>query len=120
VLSLTGRAATGEQDDYPDSSGGPVYGTGETRHTEHDDLAVGARLQLGEAPERRQQVAIGVSHRGQDRASPAVFPLVPESVERTTFTRLHLAWQLPLALDARTTFDVGASGEGEWVRTEAC
>jgi outer membrane cobalamin receptor len=113
-LSVTGRAATGEQDDYPDSSGGPVYGTGEIRHTEHDDLAVTARLQLGEAPPRRQQLTIGMSRRGQDRTSPAVFPQVPESVERTTFTRLRAAWQLPLALGARTSLDVGASGEGEW------
>ena len=118
-LSLTGRAATGEQDDYPDSSGGPVYGTGETRHTEHDDLALGARLQLGEAPERRQQITVGLSRRGQDRASPAVFPLVPESVERTTFTRLRLAWQLPLALSPRTALDVGVSGEGEWGRNRS-
>jgi vitamin B12 transporter len=114
LLSLTGRAASGEQDDYPDSSGGPVYGTGETRHTEHDDLAFGAHLQLGEAPPRRQQVTIGVSRRALDRTSPAVFPEVPESVEHTTFTRLRVAWQMPLPLDARTTVDLGASGEGEW------
>jgi vitamin B12 transporter len=113
-LSLTGRAATGEQDDYPDTSGGPVYGTGETRHTEHDDLAFGARLQLGETPEHRQQITIGVSRRGLDRTSPAIFPEVPESVEHTTFTRLRAAWQMPLPIDARTTVDVGASGEGEW------
>jgi outer membrane cobalamin receptor len=113
-LLLTGRAATGEQDDYPDSSGGPVYGTGETRHTEHDDLALGARLLLGETPGRQQQVMVGVSRRGQSRASPAVFPLVPESTEQTTFTRLRLAWQLPLAVGTRTTLDLGASGEGEW------
>ena len=48
--ALSGRLATGEQDDYPDSSGGPVYGTGETRHTEHDDLALSARLALGADP----------------------------------------------------------------------
>ena len=113
-LSLTGRAATGQQDGYPDSSGGPVYGTGETRHTDHDDLAFGARLQLGETPPRRQQVTVGVSRRSLDRTSPAIFPEVPESVEHTTFTRLRVAWQMPLPLDARTTVDVGASGEGEW------
>jgi outer membrane cobalamin receptor len=35
-------------------------------------------------------------------------------VERTAFTRLRVAWQLPLALGVRTALDVGASGEGEW------
>jgi outer membrane cobalamin receptor len=113
-LSLTGRVAAGEQDDYPEGSGGPVYGSGETRHTDHDDLAVAARLELGEGKERRHQVTVGVASRGQDRTSPAIFPQVPESVEHTTFTRLRLGWQLPLALDERTTLDVGASGEGEW------
>lgn len=113
-LALTARLATGEQDDYPDSSGGPVYGSGETRHTEHDDLALGARFLLGRAAEKRQQLTVGLARRVQDRASPAVFPLVPESEERTRYTRLRLAWQLPLVRAARTTVDAGVSGEGEW------
>jgi outer membrane cobalamin receptor len=113
-LGLTARVSGGEQDDYPESSGGPVYGTGETRHTDHDDLALGARLLLGGEAARRQQLTIGLARRVQDRASPAVFPLVPESVERTAFTRLRLAWQLPVVRAERTSFDVGVSGEGEW------
>jgi outer membrane receptor protein involved in Fe transport len=113
-LGLTDRLAAGEQDDYPDSSGGPVYGTGETRHTEHDDLALGARLLLGRAAGKRQQLTVGLARRVQDRASPAVFPQVPESVERTRFTRLRLSWQLPLVRAARTSVDAGVSGEGEW------
>jgi outer membrane cobalamin receptor len=114
ALALSGRLATGEQDDYPDSSGGPVYGTGETRHTEHDDLAFSARLAFGGDAARRQVVLVGLSRRDQDRASPAVYPLVPESVERKTFTRLRLAWQRPVLRSPRTSFDVGVSGEGEW------
>jgi vitamin B12 transporter len=114
TLALSGRLATGEQDDYPDSSGGPVYGTGETRHTEHDDLALSARLAFGADAARPQQVLVALSRRVQDRTSPAVVPLVPESVESTTFTRLRLAWQRPVARSARTLFDVGVSGEGEW------
>ncbi len=88
-LGLTARLATGEQDDYPDTSGGPVYGTGETRHTEHDDLALSARLSVGADAARRQQLLVGLSRRAQDRTSPAVVPLVPESAERTTFSRLR-------------------------------
>ena len=113
-LGLTARLATGEQDDYPDTSGGPVYGTGETRHTEHDDLALSARLSVGADAARRQQLLVGLSRRAQDRTSPAVFPLVPESAERTTFSRLRLAWQLPVVRSMRTSVDVGLSGEGEW------
>jgi hypothetical protein len=113
-LGLSARVASGEQDDYPDSSGGPVYGSGETRHTEHDDLALALRVGLGEDAGRRQQVTVGLARRAQDRQSPAVPPLVPESTEQTTFTRLRLAWQLPLVRGTSTTFDVGASTEGEW------
>jgi vitamin B12 transporter len=112
-LALSARLASGEQDDYPDSSGGPVYGTGETRHTEHDDLALSGRLTLGANPSRQQQILVGFARRAQDRTSPAVFPLVPESAEHTTFSRLRIAWQLPVVRSPRTSLDVGVSGEGE-------
>jgi vitamin B12 transporter len=113
ALGLRARLASGEQDDYPDGSGGPVYGTGETRHTEHDDLAGSARLSFGGDEARRQQIFVGLSRRSQDRTSPAVPPLVPQSTEHTTFTRLRLAWQVPLLRSAHTSLDAGVSGEGE-------
>ena len=113
-IGLTARFAGGEQDDYPESSGGPVYGTGELRHTRHDDLAVGVRLSLGEAGGRRHLLSAGLARRSQHRTSPAIFPLVPESEERTVFTRLRLAWQAPVRRGERTQVDVGASGDGEW------
>ena len=68
----------------------------------------------GGAADRRQQATIGLARRVQDRASPAVFPQVPESEESTRYTRLRLAWQLPLVRGARTAVDAGVSGEGEW------
>lgn len=118
-LALSARLATGEQDDYPDSSGGPVYGSGETRHTEHDDLAASARLTFGGDPSSPQQLFVGVSRRAQDRTSPAVPPLVPQSTEATTFTRLRAAWTKPIARGSRTTVDLGVSGEGEWGRNRS-
>ncbi len=66
-LALTGRFADGTIDDYPDASGGPVYGSGLVRHTEHQDLALGARLGLGNPAGRRQQVIVALSRR---RAGP--------------------------------------------------
>ena len=65
-------------------------------------------------PRAAQQLLVGLSRRAQDRTSPAVVPLVPESAERTTFSRLRLAWQLPVVRSMRTSVDVGLSGEGEW------
>lgn len=113
-VGLTTRVAGGEADDYPDSSGGPVYGDGLLRHSERLDLAFGARLELGERGGRRQRVSLGLSRRGLDRTSPAVPPLVPASLEQTTFTRLRLAYEVPLLHRARTTLDLGVSGEAEW------
>jgi outer membrane cobalamin receptor len=113
-LALTGRFATGEQDDYPNGSGGPVYGSGQVRLNEHDDLALGARLTLGETGSRQHRLIAGLSRRSQDRLSPAIPPVVPESEETTRYTRLHLAWQVPIHSRGGTQVEVGASGEGEW------
>jgi len=113
-LALTGRFADGRIDDYPDASGGPVYGTGLVRHTQHRALALGARLGFGDPAGRRQQLSVALARRDQDRLSPAVPPVVPASDETTTFTRLRVAWQVPLVRSARTVVDAGLSGEGEW------
>ncbi len=113
-LALTARFADGTIDDYPDASGGPVYGTGLVRHTDHRDLALGARLGFGDPGGRRHQVLVAFSRRVQDRLSPAVPPVVPASDESTAFTRLRAGWQVPLVRGARTTFDAGVSAEGEW------
>ena len=113
-LRLVGRFADGEAEDYPDASGGPVYGSGELRSTTRRDLALGAQLATGGPAGRRHQLSVGLSRRERDRTSPAVPPVVPASSEQATFTRLRLAWQVPLRRTARTEVDAGASGEGEW------
>jgi vitamin B12 transporter len=115
-LALTGRFADGTIDDYPDASGGPVYGSGLVRHTDHRDLVLGARLRFGDPIGRRHQVSVGLSRRDQDRLSPAVPPVVPESNESTTFTRLRVGWHVPVVRRARTVVEAGLSGEGEWGR----
>jgi hypothetical protein len=113
-LRLSARFTTGEGDDYPDGSGGPLRGSGRLRHSEHDALSFGAELELGAAPERRQRIALSFSGRRLFRQSPAIPPLVPDAEERTRFARLRLAWQAPLLRGARTALDLGLSGEGEW------
>ncbi|HEY5907486.1 MAG TPA: TonB-dependent receptor [Vicinamibacteria bacterium] len=115
-LALNLRASDGEADDYPDGSGGPVYGSGEVRHSERQDLALGAHLEWGDPSARRHRVLLGVSRRALDRTSPAVPPLVPSSVEDTAYTRLRAAWGVPLLRKSRTAVDAGLSGESEWAR----
>jgi vitamin B12 transporter len=112
-LRLTGRFADGEANDYPDASGGPVYGSGELRHTTHEDLALGAQVDLGDPAGRRHHLSLGFSRRERDRSSPAVPPQVPASNEQVTFTRLRLAWQVPLHRTSRTELDAGASVDEE-------
>jgi outer membrane receptor protein involved in Fe transport len=112
-LRLTGRLADGEADDYPDASGGPVYGSGELRRTTHQDLALGAQLGFGDPAGRRHQLSVGLSRRERHRDSPAVPPQVPASSEQVSFTRLRLAWQVPLRRASHTEVDVGASSDGE-------
>ncbi len=114
ALALTGRFADGHADDYPDASGGPVYGTGLLRQTDHRDLALGAHVDLGDPTGRRQRIFVGFARRSLDRTSPAVPPVVPESQESTVFSRLRVGWQMPLARSPRTELAVGVSGEGEW------
>ncbi len=112
-LRLTGRFADGEANDYPDASGGPVYGSGELRHATHEDLALGAQVDLGDPAGRRHHLSLGFSRRERDRSSPAVPPQVPASNEQVTFTRLRLAWQVPLHRTSRTELDAGASVDEE-------
>jgi vitamin B12 transporter len=113
-LAVTSRVSSGAADDYPDGSGGPVYGTGELRHTERLDLALVTRLEWGDPGERRHRVFVAVSRRALDRTSPEVPPLVPASIEETAYTRLRGAWEVPLVRKKRTALDAGLSGEAEW------
>ncbi len=112
-IRLTGRFADGEADDYPDASGGPVYGSGDLRFTRHRDLALGAVADLGDPAGRRHHLTVGLSRRDRDRTSPAIPPEVPASTEHVTFTRLRLSWLAPLHRTSRTEVDAGASADGE-------
>jgi iron complex outermembrane receptor protein/vitamin B12 transporter len=112
-LRLVGRFADGSTEDYPDASGGPVYGTGELRASDHRDLALVAQLRLGEPSGRPQRILLGLSHRSLERASPAVPPEVPASRESTDFTRARVGWHSPVLRGSRTEVDAGVSGEVE-------
>lgn len=87
-LRLKARGAWWESDDYPDASGGPVYGDGELRRSDHEELSLAAGLAFGE----RHKLDASVYHHALDRESPAVPPVVPDSIEQTRFTRARLGW----------------------------
>jgi vitamin B12 transporter len=113
-LALTARYATGKTDDYPDSSGGPIYGSGELRNSTHTDVAFGARLDLGKDKAQHQTFEISFAQRGRDRVSPPVPPLVPASEEDVTYSRLRWGWRMPVLVKMHAAVDVGVSGDSEW------
>ncbi|HEX3131912.1 MAG TPA: TonB-dependent receptor [Thermoanaerobaculia bacterium] len=87
-LSLKARGTSWEGDDYPDASGGPVYGSGDLRHADHEELSLATGLSFGD----RHELTASVYRHDMERDSPAVFPLVPPSTEDTRFTRTRVGW----------------------------
>lgn len=97
-LRLTGRIASWETEDYPDASGGPVYGTGEIRKSDHEELSAGIEWWLG-AAERRQKIYALAYRHDLERTSPVIPPgpsgFVPASVEDTVFSSWRAGWAMP-------------------------
>ena len=91
-LEVRTRAASWDADDYPDASGGPVYGSGELRRSENREASLGTELLLGAPERRRHRLTASVYRHEMDRTSPAVAPLVPPSAEETVFTVARLGW----------------------------
>ena len=87
-LQLKARGAWWEGDDYPDASGGPVFGDGALRHSDHEELSLAAGLTFGE----RHRLDASVYRHAMDRESPAVLFVVPDAIEETRFTRTRLGW----------------------------
>jgi len=91
-LQLSTRLARLNSVDYPESSGGPIYGSGELRHTEATELSLGADLHWEPSDGWRNRLLATYYRRDQERDSPAVFPLVPSSVEDTSYWRMRAGW----------------------------
>ncbi|MDA8018842.1 MAG: TonB-dependent receptor [Thermoanaerobaculia bacterium] len=108
-LSASGRFAQWSADDYPDASGGPVFGSGELRRSDHDEASLGLRFS-GLTSRGASYVAMASVYRHHlDRESPGIFPVVPQSAEETRFVRGRVGWmsafegrsgQLTLGVDA--------------------
>lgn len=94
-LTVTTRIADWQADDYPDASGGPLFGSGELRSSQHREVSLGGELSW-EAPTDgvHHRLSLGTYSHTLDRHSPAIVPLVPESVESTRFARYRLGWAL--------------------------
>ncbi len=116
-LTLRLRARLGARDtrDYPEASGGPLYGSGELRDTAADDGSLRLEAAFG-AHTRRHTLGLSFGRQTRARESPGVAPRVPASHETTRFTRLGVEWRAPLIVRARLVLAGGASLEHESAR----
>lgn len=87
-LRVNGRYSRWHADDYPDASGGPLYGDGDLQRSAHTEQALGAELDLNGGEHPSHWSASLYSH-DLDRDSPAILDQVPASTESTAFTQLR-------------------------------
>jgi outer membrane cobalamin receptor len=115
-LGITGRITAWEGDDYSELSGGPELGTGETRHSENEQLSLGADWRFG-AEGREQKLWFTGLHHNLDRQTPEV-PLpdpqddIPAITEETEYTDLRAGWLYPVLRPGRSQLNVGV--EARW------
>ncbi|HVG09279.1 MAG TPA: TonB-dependent receptor [Thermoanaerobaculia bacterium] len=114
-LELKARGAWWEGDDYPDASGGPVYGDGELRHSDHEELSLAAGLTLGE----RHRLDASVYRHAMDRESPAVLFAVPDAIEETRYTRTRLGWASVLRSSEALRWSAGMDVQREQGENES-
>lgn len=111
-LSLKARGTSWTGDDYPDASGGPVFGTGELRHADHDELSLATGFSSG-PDAQRQELTASVYRHTMDRQSPAVFPQVPAATEATSFTRTRVGWSSVLRTFQGGRWSAGVDAQRE-------
>jgi vitamin B12 transporter len=87
-LRLAGRASRWHGDDYPDASGGPLYGNGALRRSDHREDSLAGEVDLG-AGEHPSRWTASIYRHDLDRTSPAILRQVPAATESTSFTHLR-------------------------------
>ncbi len=113
TLQLSTRVASWEADDYPESSGGPVFGSGDLRNTEATEFDVGADLRWDASDRWRHRIIGTYYRRDLERDSPGVFPLVPPSIEDTSYWHLRSGWLTTYDLSAATHVSAGVDIDHE-------
>jgi iron complex outermembrane receptor protein/vitamin B12 transporter len=115
-LQVKTRYATWNGDDYPDASGGPLYGSGELRRSSHQEVSLGTDLSFGGGGGdggERHRISLSIYRQDRDADSPAVFPQVPASVEATRYTVGRAGWSSTLYSGPHLRFSGGVDVEQE-------
>ena len=112
ALRLTGRFSDWQADDYPDGSGGPVFGSGELRESDHRDLGLAATVDFGAGEAWRHTLRSTFYEHALDRTSPPIVPVVPPIDESTEFDDLRVAWTGAFAPAGGAPYDISLGVEG--------
>ena len=112
ALRLSGRFSDWQADDYPDGSGGPVFGSGELRESDHSDLGLAATVDLDAGEAWSHTLRSTFYEHTLDRISPPIIPLVPPITESTEFNDLRVAWTGAFAPAGGAPYDVSLGVEG--------
>jgi len=111
-LKLSGRFADWDSEDYPDASGGSVFGDGALRDSSHRETVLGLSLGFGNK-NRHHELSLGWYRHELDRTSPAISYLVPASDEQTDWRRSRLGWRSLLHRSEHFLFSAGADLDRE-------
>ena len=112
AFRLTGRFSDWQADDYPDGSGGPVFGSGELRDSDHGDLGLALTVDLGAGETWRHTLRSTFYEHTLDRISPPIVPVVPPITESTDFSDLRVAWTGAFTPAGGAPYDVSLGVEG--------
>jgi vitamin B12 transporter len=107
-LQLKTRWADWEGEDYPDASGGPVYGSGELRRSEHEEASLASELAFA-----RHKLTLALYRHDRETDSPAVFQQVPPSLESARYTVARAGWASTLHDAGGVRLSAGADVQRE-------
>lgn len=117
LLSMQARYSDWQSSDYADASGGPLFGSGQLRDSDHREYSLSASYQFGATMPHKLEA--GVYRHQLERSSPAIFPSVPPSEEDTRFTTTRLSWQTRLWQGKAWQVDAGVDQVWEQVHNQS-
>jgi outer membrane cobalamin receptor len=112
-LQVKTRYSAWSGDDYPDASGGPLYGSGELRRSEHQEASVGSELTFGGDRGDRHKLTFSLYRHDRDTGSPAVGFQVPASIEATRYTVARGGWSSTLVSSPGLRWSAGVDLQRE-------
>ncbi|HSR66901.1 MAG TPA: TonB-dependent receptor [Acidobacteriota bacterium] len=117
-LRLNARGSVWEADDYSDGSGGPLFGSGQVRHSENQEWSLAADLRMDAGGRFEHNLAGGIYRHRLERFTPAIGFAVPPTDEDTTYIRARAGWRGDLRLDEHFDLSLGAEVDHEDAEAE--